>query len=153
MNPDSDSIHPEFRLAKFADLESIFKVDPTAQREKYRIEIIRRAVENGACFIACSDEVIGYAILEYTFFEMGFMSLLVIHPDRWRTGLGSGLMRHLESICRTGKIFTSTNQSNLPMQALLSKLGYERSGIIHGLDEGDPELIFKKEIYQPNPGI
>jgi ribosomal protein S18 acetylase RimI-like enzyme len=151
MNPDHKIAPPEIRLATEADLEGIFQVDPTAQREKHRKEIIRRAMEKEACYIAAGDIVHGYAILEYTFFEMGFISLLVIHPDRRRTGLGSGLMRHLESICRTGKIFTSTNQSNLPMQALLSKLGYERAGIIHGLDEGDPEWIYKKEIDQPNP--
>ncbi len=151
MNSDHKIAPLEIRLAIEADLEGIFQVDPTAQREKHRKEIIRRAVENGACHIAAGDNINGYAILEYTFFEMGFVSLLVIHPDRWRAGLGTGLMLHLESICKTGKIFTSTNQSNLPMQALLSKLGYERAGIIHGLDEGDSELIFKKEMDKPNP--
>jgi hypothetical protein len=28
------------------------------------------------------------------------------------------------------------------MQALLAKLGYLLSGVIHNLDEGDPELIY-----------
>jgi len=151
MNSDHKNGPPEIRLATDADLEEIFQVDPTTQMEKHRTEIIRRGVENGTCYIAVGEKVKGYAILEYTFFEMGFVSLLVIHPDQRRSGLGSALIRHLESICRTRKIFTSTNQSNLPMQALLSKLGYERSGIIHGLDEGDPELIFRKELNQPNP--
>lgn len=32
------------------------------------------------------------------------------------------------------------------MQNLLKKLGYERSGIIHNLDPGDPELIYFKKI-------
>jgi N-acetylglutamate synthase-like GNAT family acetyltransferase len=153
MNSDYKIAPPVIRLATKADLEGIFQVDPTAQREKHRKEIICRAVENGDCYIAEGEKIKGYAILEYTFFEMGFVSLLVIHPDQHRSGLGSGLMSHLESICRTRKIFTSTNQSNLPMQALLSKLGYESSGIINGLDEGDPELIYKKEINQPNPAI
>jgi ribosomal protein S18 acetylase RimI-like enzyme len=153
MNSDHKNGPPEIRLATDADLEGIFQVDSSAQMEMHRRQIIHRAVENGTCYIAVGEKVKGYAILEYTFFEMGFVSLLVIHPDQRRSGLGSGLMRHLESICRTRKIFTSTNQSNLPMQALLSKLGYESSGTIHGLDEGDPELIYKKEINQPNPGI
>jgi ribosomal protein S18 acetylase RimI-like enzyme len=153
MNLDHKIAPPVIRLATQADLEGIFQVDPTAKREKLRKEIIRRAVENGACYIDAGEKVKGYAILEYNFFEMGFISLLVIDPDGRRTGLGSGLMRHLESICKTGKLFTSTNQSNLPMQALLSKLGYERAGIIHGLDEGDPELIFMKKLIQTNQGI
>ena len=46
----------------------------------------------------------------------------------------------------TAKLFTSTNQSNLGMQALLVRLGYEPSGIVHNLDEDDPELIYVKRI-------
>ena len=39
-------------------------------------------------------------------------------------------------------MFTSTHASNLPMQALLAKSGFEPSGIIHNLDPGDPELVY-----------
>jgi N-acetylglutamate synthase-like GNAT family acetyltransferase len=87
MNSDHKIAPPVIRLATQADLEGIFQVDPTAKREKLRKEIIRRAVENGACYIDAGEKVKGYAILEYTFFEMGFISLLAIDPDGRRTGL------------------------------------------------------------------
>jgi hypothetical protein len=35
-------------------------------------------------------------------------------------------------------LFASTNESNVPMQALLDSLGYVQSGIINNLDPGDP---------------
>ena len=54
-------------------------------------------------------------------------------------------MQHLESECKTPKIFTSTNLSNLAMQALLVKLRYKLSGTIHNLDPDDPELVYMKE--------
>ncbi len=56
-----------------------------------------------------------------------------------RKGAGreSVLLRHLERTCRTPKLFTSTNESNAPMQALMSSLGYEPSGVVHHLDEND----------------
>lgn len=57
-------------------------------------------------------------------------------------------MRYSESICQTTKLFTSTNLSNLPMQALLTKLGYRLSGVIHNLDDGDPELVYFKLVGQ-----
>ena len=41
-------------------------------------------------------------------------------------------------------MFTSTNQSNLPMQRLCDRLGYVKSGYVENLDEGDPELIYVK---------
>ncbi|MEO0538637.1 MAG: GNAT family N-acetyltransferase, partial [Cyanobacteria bacterium P01_A01_bin.123] len=42
--------------------------------------------------------------------------------------------------------FTSTNESNLLMQALMAKLRYIPSGIINNLDEGDPELVYFKRL-------
>jgi hypothetical protein len=59
-------------------------------------------------------------------------------------------MKYLESYCRTAKLFTSTNLSNVPMQMLLRKLAYKLSGVIHGLDENDPELIYCKAIRVVN---
>jgi hypothetical protein len=32
------------------------------------------------------------------------------------------------------------------MQSLLAKLGYVPSGIIYNLDEGDPELVYFKQL-------
>jgi GNAT superfamily N-acetyltransferase len=89
---------------------------------------------------------VGYAVLEYSFFAMGFVSMLYVHPDWRRRDVGAALMRHLESACRTSKLFTSTNLSNLPMQSLLANLGYRLSGVIHALDEGDPELVYVKYL-------
>lgn len=72
--------------------------------------------------------------------------MLYVHPEHRRCGVGTALMRYLESVCQTAKLFTSTNLSNLPMQSLLARLGYELSGVIHNLDEGDPELVYVKRL-------
>jgi hypothetical protein len=61
-------------------------------------------------------------------------------------GAGEALVKHLESLCQTAKLFTSTNLSNLPMQSLLAKMGYILSGVIHNLDEGDPEIVYFKKL-------
>ncbi|MCX8026153.1 MAG: GNAT family N-acetyltransferase, partial [Thermanaerothrix sp.] len=71
---------------------------------------------------------------------------LYIHPAHRRRGAGTRLMQYLECVCRTPKLFTSTNLSNRPMQALLAKLGYILSGVIHHLDENDPELVYVKYL-------
>jgi hypothetical protein len=33
------------------------------------------------------------------------------------------------------------------MQALLAKLGYRLSSVIHDLDPGDPELVYVKNVF------
>ena len=89
-------------------------------------------------------------MLEYSFYGHGFLAMLYVHPNHRMHGVGAGLIRHVEGICRTEKLFTSTNESNLPMQALLTKLSYAPSGIIHNLDAGDPEIVFFKQVTTRN---
>lgn len=135
------------RQAESRDITILTDLDHVAATDPTRREFIRKSVASGQAWVAARSGVaIGYATLEYGFFDQGFISLVIIDPAHRRQGAGTALVRHLESICRTGKLFTSTNQSNLPMQALLEKLGYSQSGIIHNLDEGDPELIYFKAV-------
>ncbi len=136
------------RPAVNADVDSICALDRIAQESDPRRAFIQRSVEAGTCYIAVTADgrITGYAILDYSFYEQGFVSLLYVHPDWRHQGVGSLLMQHCEQICRTSKLFTSTNLSNLPMQALLAKLGYVLSGVIHHLDENDPELVYVKYL-------
>jgi hypothetical protein len=42
----------------------------------------------------------------------------------------------------TATIFASTNESNAAMRALFERDGWTLSGVLTGIDEGDPELVF-----------
>jgi len=122
-------------------------LDLIAQRENERREFIRREVLSGNCFVAVADEkVIGYGVLNYTFYYVGYIDMLYIHSDYRRSGAGAALLQFMESLCQTPKLFTSTNLSNLPMQSLLAKLDYVLSGVIHNLDEDDPEIVYFKRL-------
>ncbi len=99
------------------------------------------------CYVAVvNKKPIGYAVLEYTFFGCGFVSMLYLKEEYRKRGIGEKLMMHLEGKCKTNKIFTSTNKSNKPMQKLMKKMKYIKSGIIHNLDPGDPEMIYFKKV-------
>jgi GNAT superfamily N-acetyltransferase len=129
------------------DIESLYSLDLIAHQQDERREFLRREVASGNCFVAVVDgEVIGYGVLNYTFYNNGFIDMLYVDPDHRRRGAGAALLRHMESLCRTSKLFTSTNRSNLLMQSLLAKLGYKLSGEIHNLDEGDPEIVYFKRL-------
>lgn len=135
------------RTAIENDIDFICSFDLIAQRENERREFIRRVVTSGECFVAVVDEkVIGYAVLNYTFYHNGSVEMLYIHSDYRRSGAGAALLQHIESLCQTPKLFASTNLSNLPMQALLAKLNYVLSGVIHNLDEDDPEIVYFKRL-------
>ena len=137
----------QIRPAQDIDIEKICAFDHVVALEDVRRRIIEHAVADGHLHVADeSGEILGYVILVYTFFTLGFVDLLYVHPDHRRKGIGAALMRYAERICTTEKLFTSTNLSNTNMQSLLMNLGFEESGIVHGLDEGDPELFYRKVL-------
>ncbi|MGB3686607.1 MAG: hypothetical protein WA991_12360 [Ornithinimicrobium sp.] len=58
-------------------------------------------------------------------------------------GVASMLLDAASAQRSTEKMFTSTNLSNSPMQALLVHLRWESMGIVYGPDDADPELFYK----------
>jgi GNAT superfamily N-acetyltransferase len=107
--------------------------------------------EGCACSLVAVREtrIVGYAEMAPTFFRQNFILLLSVHSEHRRQGVATALMKAVEARCRNGKLFTSTNLSNQPMQALLGKIGYRLCGVVEDLDEGDPELIFVKRLTAP----
>lgn len=137
----------ELRIATITDADSIVAFDHVAASETARIQFIRDQIDSSACYVAIIDaKVVAYGVLNYKFYENGWIEMLYVHPQFRRQGIGSSLIRHLINECRTPKLFTSTNQSNIPMQRLLAALEFDRSGLIENLDEGDPELVYFKRL-------
>jgi ribosomal protein S18 acetylase RimI-like enzyme len=134
------------RPATPKDIPAIVALDPLASNGS-RAEFIQRSVHSAICLLAIeASQVVAYGVLDYAFFRQGYISMLYVHPSHRRRGIGTELMRSLEAVCTTEKLFTSTNRSNEPMQALLPNLGYVSSGTVENVDEGDPELIYFKRV-------
>ena len=148
-----------FRLARSGDIAALTAIDTVVPIDSDRADHIRQWVEAGTCHIAArADMAIGYAVLHYHFFHSGMLELVMVGAEHRRQGVGEALARHVISICKTDKVWASTNQSNLPMQALLARLGFARSGIIENLDDGDPEFIYviaarPKRPFHTNPPL
>ena len=129
------------KIATASDLQYILNIDPFR-----RTNLIRHAIKCGDCYIAVYDGIIkGFAIMNYTFFHNGFIELLMVAKKYRQCGIGSVLLNHLFAVCKTQKLFTSTNRSNEPMRKLLENSGYTFCGQIDTLDEGDPELFFVRQ--------
>jgi GNAT superfamily N-acetyltransferase len=110
-------------------------------------ELIKRSVKAGECYVALiDDKVVGAAILNYTFYNQGWLDLINVNPEYRRRGIGSALLKHLEKICKTSKFFTSANQSNVPARKTYEANGFVRSGYVDNLDEADTEIIYFKSL-------
>ncbi len=133
------------RIATRDDTETILVFDLIAQGEPQRQTFIRRAVEQGYCTVVeVEGQAVAYLIMERNFFGWPFIELVYVRTDYRQYGYATALMRYIEDTSDSQKLFTSTNLSNLPMQRLLEKLGYSISGVVHNLDEGDPEVFYFK---------
>jgi len=133
------------RPADAADLSALRHCDEYAHRSPERSASIERAIRKGQCLVAAVDSrLAGFVVLTHEFFEQGFVSLVVVAREFRRRGVGSVLVRAAEAECRTEKLFSSTNASNLAAQALLEKAGFVRSGVVENLDVADPEFIYFK---------
>ena len=137
----------KIRDATELDVVAMFSVDQMAAEEGSRRQQIREWVDTGRGIVALIDEVVvGYAVLEYTLFSNGFISMLMVDRANRRKGVATALVKQLEEMCETDKLFTSTNESNKPMQGLMQSLYYEPSGTVYNLDAGDPELFYVKRL-------
>ncbi|PMQ12126.1 GNAT family N-acetyltransferase [Janthinobacterium sp. AD80] len=133
------------RVALPGDVPAMLACDTYAHIHACRGDTVRAAAGKGQCLLALhAGQVVGYVLLHHEFFEHGFVPLVVVSPAQQRRGVALRLLATAAAACRTEKLFTSTNQSNLAAQRLFASAGFVRSGQIDHLDEGDPELVYVK---------
>lgn len=131
------------RLATQADYEGLLALDSVVPQEPERAGQIQVWIQQSHCHVVeRAGALLGYGVLNYQFFGHGFVEMLMVGESGRGQGAGSALLHYFRQICRTDKLFSSTNQSNHIMQGLFLKQGFQRSGIIENLDEGDPELVY-----------
>lgn len=136
----------DFREATLVDINAIFAIDTVATDERYND--IKQWVKQNICFVLeTNSEILAYGVLHHHFFSYGFIELLMVNINHRKQGIGLTLINALKKQSKTGKIFTSTNQSNHATQRLFEKAGFILSGHIDNLDEDDPELIY---CYKPD---
>ena len=133
----------DVRPARSSDATAIRAIDHDASRESE----IRQAAEQPRYIVAELDGIVAGFAVGSRLYGFDFLELLVVSAAHRRRGVGSALVRGWEATADTPKLFTSTNDSNIPMQRLCEGLGYARSGLIQNLDEGDPEIVY----FKPNP--
>lgn len=140
------------RLAGTRDRRAFGEFDERAAKDLQRRELIDAAIAARRCWVAEGfGKVVGYGILSKNFFHRDFVEIVYVAEDARRTGAGAALLGAIERSIKADRLFTSTNESNVAMRALLFTRGYRESGRIENLDPNDPELVFVK-FLEPSGG-
>lgn len=126
------------------DLQDVIALDAQIIGDNSRSAFLTQRLEAGDVFVFRDKaRIAGFACLDPNcFFARRFLSLLMVAPDAQRQGIGAAQLAHLAKQSAQ-QLWTSTNQSNAPMRALLDRAGFDYCGTIQGLDPDDPELFFR----------
>ena len=127
------------------DLGRIAAIDPLTARDAKRRAHVGELLALGLSWGAFREgELAGFAVVSRHFFNFPFVDLLHVSDAHRRQGIGRALMDRCEQAHDADRIFTSTNESNAPMRALLATADWRPCGEVDALDPGDPELFFVK---------
>lgn len=131
----------ELRAAQAEDVSAIMAIDPDSLGSPRQM---RALVQEQASLVAVErGEIVGFLVLKPGhFYQRDFIDLLFVAPRWRRQGVGRALIRAALQNASTSRVFVSTNESNTPMRKLLRSEGWTPSGVLTGLDEGDPEHVF-----------
>jgi len=133
------------RLAATRDRRAIAGTDARITTDLHRRELVDAAIAARRCWVAeHAGVLVGYGVMTKNFFGRDFVELLYVAEGARRRGVGDAILETIERGRSSDRIFTSTNESNAAMRALLSRRDYRQSGAILNLDLGDPELVFVK---------
>ena len=106
-----------------------------------------RGLAEGDVVVAIEDGAIAAYMWVYEyFFGHTFIAYLGVADARRRRGHAGRLLASAERRAVSDRVFSSTNASNAPMQAVFERYGWTRCGVIDDLDPGDPEWVYVKYV-------
>jgi ribosomal protein S18 acetylase RimI-like enzyme len=109
-----------------------------------RRRFLRGLDEGEVVVVHDADAIAAYAWIYEGFFGHTFLAYLAVQPQYRRNSIAGMLLEATEQRAVTDRVFSSTNASNVAMQAVFDRYGWRRCGQIDELDPGDPELVYVK---------
>ena len=132
------------QLGDLTHVDEILAYDHVARAgDAERAAQVHEAASSGGLLVATRGQVVlGHAIVRrHVFFGSDFLDLVYVAESGRRAGIGRLLVGAVRDAAQ-GRVWTSTNLSNDPMHGLLRTTGWQPAGMLHGLDEGDPEVFY-----------
>ncbi|HEX7787683.1 MAG TPA: GNAT family N-acetyltransferase, partial [Methylomirabilota bacterium] len=137
----------EIRLPRVADSVGCTTLAATVIGEERAPAFIRSHMEQHRLIVAESGgEVVGFVAYRLDWFQCTFVSLVVVREDFRRKGIAREFFKSVEAVSPTPRLFSSTEETNVPSIRMHTALGFVPSGHIDNLPQGVRELLFYKRI-------
>jgi GNAT superfamily N-acetyltransferase len=108
---------------------------------------VRSHLERHHLIVAeAAEEVVGFLAYRTDWFQCTMVSLVVVRQDFRRKGIARELFRSVEALSPAPRLFSSTEETNVPSIRMHTALGFVPSGHIDNLPQGTRELLFYKRI-------
>jgi GNAT superfamily N-acetyltransferase len=91
-------------------------------------------------------EIVALCAYRTDWFQCTFVSLVVVREDYRRRGIARELFRSVEAVSPGPRIFSSTEETNVPSIRMHAALGFAPSGHVDNLPQGTRELLFYRRV-------
>ena len=109
--------------------------------------LIKAHLEQHHLIVAeAEDEVVALCAYRTDWFQCTFVSLIVVQERYRRRGIARELMRTVEVVSPTPRVFSSVEETNGTAIQLHTALGFSPSGHIDNLPQGTRELLFYRRV-------
>ena len=133
----------DVRLAGYGDIQAIVAFDAEAKTDRSALNFVNQTIASRNCYVAmAAGQVLGYVVLEYSFFGHGIITRILVDPEHRRRGAGTALVRQVENVCATPKLFATAPTSNPELRSLLGKLEFQPSGTIENLEDDEAMCVY-----------
>ena len=109
--------------------------------------LIKAHLEQHHLIVAEADDaVVGVCAYRIDWFQCTFIVLVAVHEKYRRRSIAREMMRSVEAISPTPRVFSSVEETNGPAIRLHGALGFTPSGHIDNLPQGTRELLFYRRV-------
>ena len=110
--------------------------------------LVQAAMDRGQLLVAPDgDAVVGTLAFRTDWFACTFVTLVSVLPDERRKGVARRLFEAVEAVSPGPRLFSSTEETNVPAIRMHRALGFVESGYIDNLPQGYRELLFFKRLH------
>jgi GNAT superfamily N-acetyltransferase len=137
----------EIRRPEAADLAAVMTLAEAALSPERAGPFIRSHVERHHLLVAEDDgEVLGFLAYRTDWFQCTLVTGIAVRPDSRRKGIARALVKAVEQMSPSPRLFSSTEETNAVSIQMHTALGFAPSGHIDNLPQGYRELLFYKRL-------